>query len=171
MSRRTIYQGRVVDFGLEEARMPDGRTITLEIVRHPGAAAVLPLHEDGTVTLIHQHRHAAGGLIYEVPAGVLEKDETPEGCAARELAEEVQLRAERLQHLTTIHTTPGFTNERIHLFLATGLQEADGQADDDEYLRAVRLPLSEAIGMIEAGRITDAKTVCALLLAARARGG
>lgn len=167
MSRRTIYQGRVVDFGLEEARMPDGRTITLEIVRHPGAAAVLPLHEDGTVTLIHQHRHAAGGLIYEVPAGVLEKDETPEGCAARELAEEVQLRAERLQPLTTIHTTPGFTNERIHLFLATGLQEAEGQADDDEYLRAVRLPLSEAIGMIEAGRITDAKTVCALLLAAR----
>lgn len=171
MSREPVYQGRVVNLGLEEARLPDGRTVRLEIVRHPGACAVLPLHEDGTVTLIRQYRHAAGGLIWEVPAGVLEAGESPEGCAARELAEEVQLAAGRMVLLTTIHTTPGFTDERIHVFLATGLSHTPGELDGDEYLAPERLPLEEALRMVEDGRITDAKTLCALLLAARVGAG
>ncbi len=167
MARETVFRGRVVNLGLEEAVLPDGRTIRLEIVRHPGACAVLPLHEDGTVTLIHQFRHAAGGLIWEVPAGVLEEGETPEYCALRELAEEVKLAAGKMRHLATIHTTPGFTDERIHLFLATELSLTEGELDADEYLRAERMPLSEALAMASDGRITDAKTICALLLAAQ----
>ncbi len=167
MARETVFRGRVVNLGLEDVTLPDGRQIRLEIVRHPGACAVLPLHEDGTVTLIHQYRHAAGGLIWEVPAGVLEPDESPELCAARELAEEVRLQATTMRHLSTIHTTPGFTDEQIHLFVATGLSEAEGELDPDEYLRAERLPMEEAMAMAIDGRITDAKTLCLLLLAAR----
>lgn len=167
MAREVVYDGRVVKLGLEDATLPDGRRVRLEIIRHQGAAAVLPLHEDGTVTLIEQYRHAAGGLILEVPAGVIEPGERPEVCAARELAEEARIQAAELRLLTVIHTTPGFTDERIHLYLATGLSETEGELDPDEYLSALRLPLSEAVAMATDGRITDAKTLVTLLLAAR----
>lgn len=164
--RREVYAGRIVKLGLEEATLPSGRTLTLEIIRHPGAAAIVPLHEDGTVTLIWQHRHAAGGMIWEVPAGVLEADEAPATCAARELAEEAQLQADALLPLGAIHTTPGFTDERIHLFLATGLRPSAGAPEADEYIRVHRMPLTEALGLIRSGALTDAKTICALHLAA-----
>ncbi len=163
--RRVVHDGRIVKLGLETATLPDGRAVELEIVRHPGAAAVVPVHADGTVTLVHQHRHAAGGMIYEVPAGVLEPGEPPEACAARELAEEVQLQARDLVLLGPIHTTPGFTDERIWLFKATGLSPAEGALDADEYIRVVRIPVDEALAMARDGRITDAKTICALHLA------
>jgi len=163
--RRPLYRGRIVDLGLETTTLPDGRTVDLEIIRHPGAAAILPLHEDGTVTLVYQHRHAAGGMIHEVPAGVLEGDEPPIACAARELAEEVQLKG-TLTELGCIHTTPGFTDERIWLFLATGLSAAAACPEADEYIEVVRLPLTTALQMTTDGRITDAKTICALHLAA-----
>lgn len=165
--RRPIYRGRIVDLGLETARLPDGRTVQLEVIRHPGAAAVVPLHDDGTVTLVHQYRHAGGGMHYEVPAGVLEPGEAAERCALRELAEEVQLQAAHLRLLTTIHTTPGFTDERIHLFLATGLDPVEGAPEADEYIRVVRMPLDQALEMTADGRLTDGKTICALHLAAR----
>lgn len=168
VSRRPIFRGRIVDLGIETARLPDGRTVELEVVRHPRAAAIVPLHHDGTVSLVHQYRHAAGGMIYEVPAGVLEPGEPPEVCARRELAEEVQLRAERLDRLGAIHTTPGFTDEYIHLFLARDLAPADGTPEDDEYIRVVRMPLAEALERVRRGAITDAKTMCALFLAERA---
>lgn len=135
------------------------------MIRHPGAAAVVPLHEDGSVTLVHQYRHAAGGMIYEVPAGKLDGGEDPLTCATRELAEEVQLRARTLRLLTVIHTTPGFTDERIHLYVGTGLEPAEGAPEWDEHLRVVRVPGEEALAMVRDGRITDAKTLCALLLA------
>lgn len=168
MSRQPLYEGRIVKLGLEQAELPDGRRLTLEIIRHPGAAAVVPLHDDGTVTLVHQHRHAAGGLIYEVPAGVLDGGEAPERCAARELAEEVQLSAGHLRLLSVIHTTPGFTDERIWLYLGTALAAAPGAPEADEHLRPVRMPFAEALAMCRDGRITDAKTICALHLAAAA---
>ena len=165
MSRRPIYQGRIVDLGLETATLPDGRTVELEVIRHPGAAAVVPVHDDGTVTLVHQHRHAGGGMHYEVPAGVLEPGEPPEQCAARELGEEVQLRAGRLVPLGAIHTTPGFTDERIWLFRAEALSPSPDQPDEDEYIRVVRMPVEQALAMVRDGRITDGKTICALHLA------
>lgn len=170
MSRRPIFKGRVVDLGVETVELPNGVTVNLEIIRHPGASAVVPLHEDGSVTLVYQHRHAAGGRIYEIPAGVLEAGEAPEVCAARELAEEVQLSAEQLVRLTSIHTTPGFTDEVIHLFLATGLSVAEGSPEHDEVLNAARMPLRDALDAAADGRITDAKTICALLLTARRLG-
>ena len=163
--REVLYAGRIVNLGLETATLPDGRAVTLEVIRHPGAAAVVPVHDDGSVTLVHQYRHAGGGMHYEVPAGVLEPGEPPEQCARRELAEEAQLTASRLEPLGPIHTTPGFTDERIWLFKATGLGVSPAQPEDDEYIRLVRLPVEEVLAMIRDGRITDAKTICALFLA------
>lgn len=163
--RRMIYDGRVVKLGLETALLPSGQQLDLEVIRHPGAAAIVPLHDDGTVTLVHQHRHAAGGMIYEVPAGVRDGNENPALCAARELAEEVQLEG-RLTLLGSILTTPGFTDERIWLFLAEDLAPAPGTPEADEYIEVVRLPLSTVLAMVRDGQIADAKTICALHLAA-----
>ena len=164
-TRRVIYEGRIVNLGLEQATLPSGRTLELEVIRHPGAAAVVPVHADGTVTLVHQYRYAGGGMHYEIPAGTLEPGESPQASAARELAEEVQLQAQTYELLTTIHTTPGFTDEQIHIYAARGLSEAPGQPEADEYIRIVRLPGEEALAMIRRGEITDAKTICGLFLA------
>ncbi len=164
MSRRPVFQGRIVNLGVETVTLPNGHTVELEILRHPGAAAVVPLHDDGSVTLVYQYRHAGGGWHYELPAGVLEPGEAPVVAAARELSEEAQLAGE-LRLLTTIYTTPGFTDERIHIFVATALRPTDGHPEADEALHAVRLPLAEALAMARDGRITDGKTLVGLLLA------
>jgi ADP-ribose pyrophosphatase len=169
MGRSPIYDGRIVHLGLEEAVLPNGARVQLEVIRHPGAAAIVPLHEDRSVTLVHQYRHAAGGMIWEVPAGVLEPGEAPEICAARELREEVQLDARTFTRLGTILTTPGFTDERIHLFLAEGLAVADGVPEPDEYIEVSRVPLDRALAWIDDGTIVDGKTICALHLAERLR--
>ncbi len=169
LNRRILHAGRVGAFGIETVRLPNGHVVDLEILRHPGACAVVPLHADGTVTLIHQHRHAAGGLIWEIPAGKLEPGEAPEACAARELAEEVGLGGV-LARLTTIHTTPAFTDEVIHLYVATDLTPASGTPDFDEIIRPVRMPLADALAMIHRGEITDAKSIIGLLLVAARPG-
>jgi len=167
VNRKIIYQGRIVDLGLETAHLPNGQEVELEVIRHPGAAAVVPLHADGTVTLVHQYRHAGGGMHHEVPAGVLETDETPTQCARRELAEEVQLQADEMHPLGCIYTTPGFTDERIHLFLAQRLRPAAGTPEADEYIEVVRMSLRRALDMVRDGQITDGKTICALHLTAQ----
>ena len=169
MARQIVYRGRVVELGIEDAVLPGGAEVRLEIIRHQGAAGVVPVHGDGTVTLVRQYRHAAGGVIWEIPAGVLEPGESPEECAARELSEEVQLQGE-LQALGSIFTTPGFTDERIWLFLACSLGPSPGRPDADEALEPFRLPFSEALDMVRRGEITDAKTICALHLAAAKLG-
>ena len=169
MGRSPIYQGRIVDLGLEDVVLPNGARVQLEVIRHRGAAAIVPLHDDRTVTLVHQFRPAAGGMIWEVPAGVIDGGEAPEICAARELREEVQLEARTLTRLATILTTPGFTDERIHLFLAEGLTVAEGAPEADEYIEVSRVPLEQALAWIADGTIVDGKTICALHLAERAR--
>lgn len=163
--RRTIFQGRLLDLGIETIQLPNGKHVELEIIRHQGAAGALPLHDDQSVTLVRQYRHAGGGMHYEIPAGLLDPGETPLQSAARELAEEAQLKASKYNHLSTIHTTPGFSDERVHIFLATGLSEAKAKPDEDEFIDVVRIPMAAALQMVREGRITDAKTVCALLMA------
>jgi ADP-ribose pyrophosphatase len=161
---REIYRGRVVHLVVERFELPDGRPASLELVRHPGAAAVVPLTSDGQVLLIHQYRYAAGGFIYEVPAGKLDANEPPEACARRELAEEAGVQAGTLESLGPILTTPGFTDEVIHLFLATDLAPAQQNLDDDEVLSVERVPFSRAIEMCVRGELRDAKSICALML-------
>ncbi len=159
---KSIYQGRVISLSVDTVTLPNGVTIDLEIVRHPGAAAVVPLKDDGTVILIHQLRHAANGFIYEIPAGKLSPGEAPEACAARELEEEVGYRAGALELLSSIFTAPGFTDEVIHIYKATGLVKTEQRLDRDEVLQVVEMPLTQAIDMIRAGTIRDAKTMVGL---------
>lgn len=162
------YQGRIISLDLDIVRFPDGSTGELEMVRHPGAAAVVPMIDpvtaaDPRVVLIKQFRHAAEGAVWEIPAGRLDPGETPEACAHRELAEETGFRASRMVRLTTIFTTPGFTDERIHLYLASGLTEGDHRREPDEFLEWHSLAWSRAIAMVRSGEIVDGKTVVALL--------
>ncbi len=159
---KNIYTGRVVTLNIDTVALPNGVTVELEIIRHPGAAAVVPLKDDGTVVLIRQFRHAAGGFIYEIPAGKLHPGEDPTACAARELEEEIGYRAGRFELLSSIFTAPGFTDEVIHIYKATGLTVGRQQLDRDEVLEVIELPLSEAIRLIETGTIRDAKSIVGL---------
>ncbi|HKC96099.1 MAG TPA: NUDIX hydrolase [Nitrospira sp.] len=162
MGTKNIYSGKVVTLNIDTVTLPNGVTIDLEIVRHPGAAAVVPLKENGTVVLIKQFRHAAGGFIYEIPAGKLHPGEDPKNCAARELEEEIGYQAGKLDLLSSIFTAPGFTDEVIHIYKATGLTKGQQQLDRDEVLEIVEVPLQEAIEMIRDGSIRDAKTMVGL---------
>ena len=166
-SRKRGFELRV---DRELAKLPDGREVELDIVRHPGASAVVPFASDTEVVLIRQHRHAAGGRILEVPAGKLDPGETPEVCAARELEEETGLRAGRLEALGWIFTTPGFTDEKIHLYAAFDLHDVGARPQEDEHIECVRLPFDEALELVWSGELTDAKSALALLHAAKRLG-
>jgi ADP-ribose pyrophosphatase len=157
---------RFLHFGRERVRLPNGREVELDIVRHPGAAAVVPFLAPDRVLLIRQFRHAAGGHILEVPAGKLDAGESPEVCAGRELEEEAGRRAGRLEKLGWIFTTPGFTDEVIHLFAAFELEPIPTRHQLDEVIELVPMPLSEALRRVFAGEIPDAKSSLALLHAA-----
>lgn len=168
LSTSRLYSGRVVSLDLDSVRFPDDSVGQLEMLRHPGAAAVVPFLDppgsaDPRVVMIRQFRHAADGYIWEVPAGRLDSGEPPEACAERELEEETGMRARRLQRLTTIYTTPGFTDERIHLFLADGLEPGAEHREADEFMELHTLRWSEVLAMIERGEIADGKTLVSLL--------
>ncbi len=166
---RLVHDGHPVKLWIEPAELPNGRTVDLEVVRHPGAAAVVPFVDEDRVLLIHQHRHAAGGRIWEVPAGKLD-GEPPAQAAARELEEEAGRRAGRLEDLGWIWTTPGFTDERIHLFAGFDLEPVPQRLDPDEILDVVEISFPEALEMVWRGEIADAKSALALLRAAHRLG-
>jgi ADP-ribose pyrophosphatase len=161
---KNIFKGRVLTLNLETATLPDGTTVELELIRHPGASAVVPMKDDGTVVLIRQYRHAAGGFIYEIPAGKLDQGEDPRHCAARELEEEIGYRAATFELLASIFTAPGFADEVIHIFKGTGLTPGQQKLDRDEVLEVMELPIAKAITMIQDGTIRDAKTIVGLQL-------
>lgn len=167
LSTRRLHSGRVINLDIDTVRFPNGSTGELEMVRHSGASAVLPFLDDPAdadprVLLIRQFRHAANDFIWEIPAGRLDPGESPEACAHRELREETGMTARHLAHLTTIFTTPGFTDERIHLYLAQGLDEGSHEREADEFMELHRLRWSEALQRARRGEINDGKTVAAL---------
>ena len=165
-SSEPIYNGKILHVEKWQVTCPNGRQALREIVVHNGAAAVVPVYEDGTTLLVRQHRVAVDRVTLEIPAGKLDsKTEDPRGCAVRELAEETGLRAERMTLLTDLLTTPGFCTEKIAIYLAQGLSQGDTHPDEDEFLGLVRMPLSEAVGMVMRGEIRDSKTICGLLMA------
>jgi ADP-ribose pyrophosphatase len=163
---RTVFTGRRIEVRVDRLRLPDGREHDFEMIHHPGAAAVVPLLATGEVLMLRQYRHATGGWLLEIPAGTLQPGEAPEACAARELREETGFQASALQPLGWIWTTPGFTDERIWLYLGTGLSAGRQALDDDEMLTVARLPLVQAVTMAAGGEIVDGKSVVALLRAA-----
>jgi ADP-ribose pyrophosphatase len=167
LSTRSLYRGRIVTLDLEEVRLPNGNSVVLELVRHPGAAAVVPIDDQGQVILVRQYRHATGGWLLEVPAGKLDHTgESPEDCAIREVEEETGYRSGRVEPLGWIWTTPGFTDEKIWLFAARDLTPTRSSLQDDEVLTVERMPLQDAVRKALGGEIVDAKSVCALLRAA-----
>jgi ADP-ribose pyrophosphatase len=163
-----VYSGRRISVDLDTVRFPDGSTGTLEMVRHPGASAVVPFLDDPAsadprVILIRQYRYAAEGYLWEVPAGTLDAGESPTTCAHRELREEAGVEATTLTRLATVFTTPGFTDERIHLFAASGLTRVPAAPEADEFMEIHELRWSEVGRMIRAGEVRDGKTLVSLM--------
>lgn len=171
-----LYAGKIFTLRRDTVRFPDGRSRDFDIARHPGAAAVVPFlsdpeGEEPQILLLRQYRYAAGGYVFEIPAGKLDGGEDPESCAVRELQEETGCTAERVERLTTIFTTPGFTDEVIHLFMATGLTHGQANREADEFADLVVMHLAEALELIRDGRIVDGKTIVGLLYSAGFRTG
>jgi len=166
-----MYSGRIINLDIDTVRFPNGTIGELEMIRHPGASAVVPFltdpaGDDPTVLLIRQYRYAAERYLYEVPAGRLDPGEAPDACARRELREETGCQAERVEHLITMYTTPGFTDEKIHLFMATGITRGEDAREADEFIETETMPLSRALSFVERGEIQDGKTALALMYAA-----
>ena len=158
------HQGRVFKMVTENITLANGISVDIDIIRHPGASAIIPFYDEDTVMLIKQYRHAVGGYIWEIPAGTLDPDETPIICAKRELIEETGYSARGWQKLGEITPVPGYSDERIHIFLATELISAEQSLDKDEILDVHKVKLKNAIEMIHKGEIQDSKTICGLFL-------
>jgi ADP-ribose pyrophosphatase len=161
----------VISVDLDRVRFPNGQEGELEMVRHPGAAAVVPFlsepdGDDPHILLLRQYRYAADGFVYEIPAGRLDEGEEPIACAHRELLEETGCTAARMEKLLGFFTTPGFTDEFIHVYMASGLTAGEPAHERDEFIQVSARPFSEALAMIERGDITDGKTIVALLYTA-----
>jgi ADP-ribose pyrophosphatase len=176
VSSRRVYEGKVINVDRDTVTFPDGSLGELEMVRHPGASAVVPFltdpgGADPQILLIKQYRYAAEDFIYEIPAGKLDGDEDPAVCARRELQEETGCTAERIEHVYTFYTTPGFTDERIHAFMATGLTRGDMKHEKDEFMSLETVTLSRALELIKKGELRDAKTALAILYVAGFRLG
>jgi 8-oxo-dGTP pyrophosphatase MutT (NUDIX family) len=163
--RQTIRKGRVFDITVENVTFPNGFNVELEIIRHPGAAAIVPLTDDEKVLMLKQYRHAVGRFMWEIPAGTFDGLEDPLACARRELTEETGFTATRWENLGAITPVPGYSDEKIHLFMARELSPAVQKLDQDEFLEVHPVPLDQVAAMIVEGEIHDAKTIAGIFLA------
>ncbi|HKG94697.1 MAG TPA: NUDIX hydrolase [Gemmatimonadaceae bacterium] len=173
---RRAYTGRIINLDIDTVRFPDASTGEIEMIRHPGASAVVPFltdpsGDDPQILVIRQYRYAAEQYLYEIPAGRLDPGEAPADCARRELAEETGCTAASVEYLYTFYTTPGFTDEKIHLFMATGLEHGEHSRESDEFVEVETMTLSRALELIRAGEIKDAKSALGILYAAGFRAG
>ena len=164
LSSQRLYSGHVLDLDVDEVEEPGGVRARREVVRHRGSVALLPVHDDGRVALIRQYRYAVDQELWELPAGRIDAGETPEQAARRELEEETGLRPERLERVSFFYATPGFCDEALHLFRATGLVAGEARPEADERIDLHALTLDQARALIERGEVRDAKTLVALLL-------
>ena len=170
-SEQTVFNGLLIHVNHMQVTLPNGQPAMREIVSHNGGAAIVPVDADENLYMVRQHRIAVGRLTLEIPAGKLDgPDEDPFLCAKRELSEETGLTAGHWQKLTCMETTPGFCNERIHLYLATGLKQGDCHPDEDEFVAVTRMPLGEAVARVMDGTFRDGKTALGILMAAALRG-
>lgn len=164
------WRGAFLEVVTEEVELPNGNTIDLDLVRHPGASAVVPFVSPDDVLLLRQYRFATNGTLWEVPAGKLDPGESPEQCAHRELEEEAGRRAGRLEPLGPMWASPGFTDEKIHLFAAFDLEEVPQRLEADEVIELEQVPFARALDMVWSGELTDAKSQLALVKAAHLVG-
>ncbi len=169
LDSKKVFAGRVFSVTVDTVRERD-HTYVREVVHHPGSAVILPAFDDGSVALVRQYRHPAVKYLLELPAGTLNDQERPEDGAARELEEELGLRAGRMEKLCEFFVSPGFLEEKMWVFLATELTETAQRLEDDEFIDIVRLPIERALQMVTGGEIEDAKTIIGLMLAAPGLG-
>lgn len=162
---RTVFKGRIITVSVEAVDLPNGSHLEMEIIRHPGGAAVVAINASDHVCLLYQYRHAAGGWLWELPAGKIEHGEPPLRTARHELEEEAGVRAENWRELGEVVSSPGVFNERVHLFLATGLSGATRRAEEHEVFERHWVPYKEALAWARQGKIQDAKSVAALFRA------
>ena len=166
INEELIFHGRIMDVIRRKVQLPNGNSSSREIVRHHGGAAIVPVDQDGMVTLVRQHRIAVDQFTLEIPAGKLNSpDENPLLAAQREMEEEAGLRAQHVELLSIMLPTPGYSTEKLYLYLATGLTSCATHLDADEFVDVFRLPMQEALAQVISGEINDAKTALALLLA------
>lgn len=165
LNTESIFQGRAINLWLEQVRYPDGREVSFEIIRHPGAVTILPVDDDGMVWFVRQYRPTVREMFLELPAGTLEKGEAPEITAAREIREEIGMAAGELTHLGGFYASPGYSTEYLHAFLATKLTPSPLAQDDGEFIEIEKYPLNEIHNMVERGIIQDSKTIATIALA------
>ncbi|UOE96119.1 NUDIX hydrolase [Alkalihalobacillus sp. LMS39] len=162
ISTTPIYKGRVIDLEIDEVELPDGKTSKRELVRHPGAVAIIAVTTEGKLVVVRQYRKALDRVIVEIPAGKLEINEDPLECAMRELEEETGYKAVSLQYVTSFYTSPGFADEIVHLYFTDSLRHGTCQTDDDEFVEQIEITLEEALELIQTKEIYDAKTAYAV---------
>lgn len=164
ISSEVGFSGRLLKVKVDKVKLPNGNESTRELINHPGAVAIVPILDDGRIVFVKQYRYPLGSVLYELPAGKLDPGEDPDACAPRELSEETGYSAKEWKKLTAIATTPGFTDEIIHLYVASKLTKYEQHTDEDEFIEIVALTPQEVKEMILAGDIYDAKTLSALYL-------
>ena len=160
---KTLFDGVIVTLKVDQAQLPDGKVATREVVEHPGGVAILPLHEDGTVDIVRQFRYPFGKVVTELPAGKLEYGEDHRLAALREVQEEVGVIPGELTYLGYMVSSPGFCDEKLHLYLARDLVQKQQHLDEDEFLNVVTMPFEELTRQVMEGTVIDAKTVAAVL--------
>lgn len=171
VSKKSIYNGNIINVEQLTVTLPDGRQATRDIVRHPGASAVVAMNEKGEMYMVRQFRKPLEAVSLEIPAGKLDHGEDPLECARRELKEETGLSAGKLKHIVSVHSTPGFSDEVLHIYAAVNLKEGDSCADADEFLSTEKYSVAKLLNMILEGKITDAKTIIGVFLADRILSG
>ncbi|MFT4413261.1 NUDIX hydrolase [Fredinandcohnia humi] len=164
LRKKVLFEGRVIDLHIEEVELPNGKTSTRELIKHPGAVAILALTDDNKLVMVQQYRKALDKVIVEIPAGKLEKGEVPEKTARRELEEETGYACETITPFISFYTSPGFADELVHLFIAKGLKKIENPAglDEDEFIDIMEVSLEEAVKLVEEKKIYDAKTAYAV---------
>lgn len=167
ISSETIFRGKIVNLRVDQVELPNGNRTAREVVEHAGAVAVVPVTDKNEIIMVRQYRYPAGRVLLEVPAGKLEKGEDPALCAERELREETGFEAGEMSLIFSFYTTPGFTDEKLYLYLARGLVQLGSQPDEDEFINIDCIPLEKALEMVDSGEVEDAKSIIGVLAAKR----
>jgi ADP-ribose pyrophosphatase len=165
ISSKKIFDGEILKLFFDEVKLPNGKIATREKVSHPGAVAIAPVTDSRKILLVKQYRYPVDRVTIEIPAGKIDGREAPEKCARREMAEEVGAVGGKLKLLSSFYTTPGYCDEVLHLFLATGFQRAENNLDEDEFLEILEIDMSTAVQWINSGKINDSKTIIGILMA------
>lgn len=165
ISSKNIYNGNIIDVNMLKVILPNGREAKRDIVSHPGAAVIIPISKNEEIFMVRQYRKPIEKVSLEVPAGKLDQGEKAEVCARRELKEETGLSADNMKYIISVHSTPGFCDEVLHFFVATGLREGEVCADEDEIISCEKIALSGLLNKVFNNEITDAKTIIGIFFA------